>query len=272
MARGMLGKSRSPPQAQGISKPSLRYTDALPRNDLENVQPGVSYSRPIHQAVKVGQQPAVSGQQDMRQTESAAPDFNSRVGAPAEAPSQHLEVDESTIGIALGSPRLLESRNVPSRPQPIPPTPPPHDERPPSALQRKSSKWRKIGGLFKAKNAIAPANQPFYQVRPVNQGSPPDSTHSMDCNPRRKAGSQNEPIQNTEVWPCLASENEALAQQESSKPKVPGSFLQVEIPQVEMERYSVMFGGLLNNNRPSLLDRRSKTLNNLTIPGKEEVS
>ncbi|KAL4752001.1 hypothetical protein BDW72DRAFT_212284 [Aspergillus terricola var. indicus] len=273
MAKGILGKSRAPPQAPGISKPLLTYTDALSRNDLREIQAGVSYSRPIHQVGNVGQYSGVSDKHGhRRKPDSQVPGFDFHVtSTPVEAGASdtHLGVDESMIGIALGSPRLLEQFNTASQSQRIPPPTPPYDGRPNSPLQRKPSKWKKIGGLFKAKNAVAPnANRPFYQVHAPNDGPSQESTHSIDYKPRRRAGTKTVPIANTEVWPCLASENETLTHQQESKPN-PGSFLQVEIPQVEMERYSVMFGGLLNNDRPSLLARRSRTLDNLTIPDKE---
>ncbi|KAL4877797.1 hypothetical protein BJY04DRAFT_197252 [Aspergillus karnatakaensis] len=275
MARGILGKSRSPPQSQGISQPVLNYTDALPRNDLREIQPGVSYSRPMHQVVKYEQRPPALGVRNVkRKTETPAAGFDFQITAsstnvvlPAET---GLGVDESMIGIALGSPRLLEPRTGATRRNP-PPTPP--DELPSAALQRKSSKWRKIGGLFKAKSAIAPpVNKPFYQVRGEAEGPSQGSSHSIDYKTRRRAGSKAAPIENTEVWPCLASENEAIARQQESKPKASGTLLQVEIPTVEMERYSVMFGGLLNDGRPSLLNRRSKTLDDVTIPPREPSS
>ncbi|CBF86946.1 hypothetical protein AN2483.2 [Aspergillus nidulans FGSC A4] len=273
MAKGILGKSRSPARAPGISNPSLNYTDALPRNDLCEIQAGVSYSRPIHQVFKEGQHPGMSDKHNRRKKpDSQVPGFDFQLTSSpveAEALDTHLGVDESMIGIALGSPRLLEQYNTASQPQRIPPPTPPDEERPNSSLQRKPSKWKKIGGLFKAKNAVAHnANKPFYQVQAPNDGPSQGSTHSIDYKPRRRAGTKTAPIENTELWPCLASENETPAHQQGSKPN-PGSFLQVEIPQVEMERYSVMFGGLLNNDRPSLLARRSKTLDNLTIPDKE---
>ncbi|KAL4945787.1 hypothetical protein BDV06DRAFT_8980 [Aspergillus oleicola] len=269
MAKGILGKSRTP-QEKGISKPHLRYTDAMPRDDLRDVNHGVSYSRPTHQVVQFGQ----SGSQSQ-----VASGFDFRAAVPASqstlASDTQLGVDESMIGIALGSPRMLQPHNIKTPTPRIPPPTPPDNERPRTGLQRKSSKWRKIGGLFKAKNAMAPnADKPFYQVRAAQSGpqqqQQQDSTHSIDYQGRRRpwTGSEAGPIENTEVWPCLVSENEALTQQGSSKPKA-GTFLQVEIPQVEMERYSVMFGGLLNKSQPSLLDRRSKTLDNLTIPGRE---
>ncbi|KAL5335087.1 hypothetical protein BJX70DRAFT_334415 [Aspergillus crustosus] len=276
MARGILGKSRSPPQAQGISQPVLKYTDALPRNDLREIEPGRSYSRPIHQhqVIKAEQQSAATSEKRnvRRKTETPAPGFDFQITAPehedAHPVDPRLNVDEFMIGIALGSPRLLEPQSKAAQRIP-PPTPP--DERPSSALQRKSSKWRKIGGLFKAKRAIAPLpNKPFYQVRAETEGPSQGSTHSIDYKSRRRAGTKTEPIENTEVWPCLVSEGEAIARQQELKLKMPGTLLQVEIPTVEMERYSVMFGGLLNNSRPSLLNRRSKTLDDVTIPGKED--
>ncbi|KAL4995626.1 hypothetical protein BDV10DRAFT_174262 [Aspergillus recurvatus] len=273
MARGILGKTRSSPQAPGISKPLSNYTDALPRSDLREIQAGMSYSRPIQQGVKAGQHPGVSDKKDpRRKPESQPPGFDFQVASTeveAAASDTHLGVDESMIGIALGSPRLLEHYNIASQMQRVPPPTPPEEERPISPLQRKPSKWKKIGGLFKAKNAVAAnANKPFYQVHAPGDGPSQESTHSIDYKSRRRADTKTVPIKNTEVWPCLASETETLAHQQESKPN-PGSFLQVEIPQVEMERYSVMFGGLLNNDQPSLLARRSKTLDNLTIPGKE---
>ncbi|KAL4799258.1 hypothetical protein BDV19DRAFT_355516 [Aspergillus venezuelensis] len=266
MAKGILGKSRMP-QEKGISNPHLRYTDAMPRDDLRDINHAVSYSRPTPQVVQFGH----SGSQAQ-----LASDFDFRADAPVSqttlASDAHLGVDESMIGIALGSPRMLQPHNIRTPAPPIPPSTP-ENGRSRLGLQRKSSKWRKIGGLFKAKHAMAPnANKPFYQVRAGESGpqQQQDSTHSVDYQGRRRpwTGSETGPIENTEVWPCLVSENEALTQQGSSKPKA-GTFLQVEIPQVEMERYSVMFGGLLSKSQPSLLDRRSKTLDNLTIPGRE---
>ncbi|KAL4949873.1 hypothetical protein BDW69DRAFT_67183 [Aspergillus filifer] len=267
MARGILGKSRTP-QEKGISNPHLKYTDAMPRDDLRDINHAVSYSRPTPQVVQFGQ----SGSQAQ-----LASDFDFRADVPASQTTLtsdvHLGVDESMIGIALGSPRMLQPHNIRTPAPPIPPSTP-DNGRSRTGLQRKSSKWRKIGGLFKAKHAMAPnADKPFYQVRAEESGpqqQQQDSTYSVDYQGRRRpwTGSETGPIENTEVWPCLVSENEALTQQGSSKPKA-GTFLQVEIPQVEMERYSVMFGGLLNKSQPSLLDRRSKTLDNLTIPGRE---
>ncbi|KAL2818630.1 hypothetical protein BJX63DRAFT_58622 [Aspergillus granulosus] len=280
MAKGMLGKSRPSPESQSISKPVLKYTDALPRNDLRQIEGGISYSRPIHQVVKAGQRPGTpSGYSTKRKPGAPAPGFDFQITVPpadiALAPSETVRaLDESMIGIALGSPRLLESQTPTALAHPYPPPTPPDVDGPSSALQRKSSKWRKIGGLFKAKNAVASnVNKPFYQVRAETETPSQGSSHSIDCKSRQRAGSKTEPIENTELWPCLVSEQEAIMQkQASTSPSAPGSLLQVEIPKVEMERYSVMFGGLLNNSRPSLLNRRSKTLDDVATSGTEVLT
>jgi hypothetical protein len=273
MARGILGKTRPSPEGQSISKPVLKYTNALPRNDLREIEGGISYSRPIHQVVKTEQRPVTSSK---RKTGAPTAGFDFQITVPpAEVSLAPSETDhalgDSMIGIALGSPRLLESQIPPTQAQRYPPPTPPDVESPPSALQRKPSKWRKIGGLFKAKSAMAPnVNKPFYQVRAETERPSQGSSHSIDYKSRQRAGSKTEPIENTELWPCLVSEQEAIMQKQStSSPNAQGSLLQVEIPQVELERYSVMFGGLLNNSRPSLLNRRSKTLDDVTIPGQE---
>ncbi|KAL2832565.1 hypothetical protein BDW59DRAFT_157388 [Aspergillus cavernicola] len=278
MARGVLGKSRPAPQMQGISKPVLNYTNALPRDDLREISHGVSYSRPMHQVTRVEQRRGLpGGRNPQRKPEAPAPGFDFRITEPpAEvmlASATDHRVDESMIGIALGSPRLLETHNLATKKQQVPPPTLWNTERPLS-LQRKSSKWRKIGGLFKAKSAMASnANKPFYQVRTEKEGPLQGSTHSIDYESQQRAGTRAEPIENTEVWPCLVPEQEAIMRQQGPyKREMPGSLLQVEIPTVEMERYSVMFGGLLDNSRPSLLNRRSKTLDNVAIPSREASS
>jgi hypothetical protein len=91
-------------------------------------------------------------------------------------------------------------------------------------------------------------------------------------------------LPNLEIWPCPEAENGPKSYVQSSletapqdsaknnglvpgaKPRTAGPFLQIDIPDVQLERYSVMFGGVLNQNEPSLLKRRSKTLEDVRIP------
>lgn len=49
-----------------------------------------------------------------------------------------------------------------------------------------------------------------------------------------------------------------------------GLQLDVKIPDIQMERYSVMFSKVMDRNqRPSLLARRAKTLDSLRVPNAE---
>ncbi|KAL2868966.1 uncharacterized protein BJX67DRAFT_30617 [Aspergillus lucknowensis] len=278
MARGILGRSRSPSQPRSIAKPVSRGTNALPHNDLREFETSISYSRPINQVVKDGQRADTPEERNpRRKTRAPVPELDFRITNPSAevvsaSPQTDHVIDESMIGIALGSPRMLESQITAAQGQSIPPPTPPEPDRPPLSVQRKSSRWRKIGSLFKVKSAMAPnTNKPFYQVRAELELPSQGSSHSIDYKCQKQIGTRPEPIENTEVWPCLLSEQEAVMHKQcTSKPSAPESLLQVEIPKVEMERYSIMFGGLLNNNRPSLLNRRSKTLDDVTIPNREE--
>jgi hypothetical protein len=67
----------------------------------------------------------------------------------------------------------------------------------------------------------------------------------------------------------------SLPGRKANKPQVPekgekSRLLEIDIPDVQMERYSVMFSQVMKKNqRPSLLARRSKTLDNLRLPNNQ---
>ncbi|KKK25652.1 hypothetical protein ARAM_003853 [Aspergillus rambellii] len=274
MARGKLGKSRPLRQTDAISTPVLKYSDAVPRNDLKAINHGVSYSRPIHQSPWLDPRPTTSQDRRMKKTEKTEgvpppPGLDFRMAGPPAAAVQSptgtgSRGDAAMIGIALGGPGLGEPESMTAQTQQSPPPPVPEGEDP-QALLRKSSKWRKIGGLFKAKSAMAAnVNKPFYQVRTGNDWPLQDSSsHSVDLKSRPAVETQRSPVQNTEAWPCLVPESEPHAP--------PGPLLQVEIPNVEMERYSVMFGGLLQKGQPSSWNRRSRTLDGVAVKKNEEL-
>ncbi|EPS26376.1 hypothetical protein PDE_01312 [Penicillium oxalicum 114-2] len=191
----------------------------------------------------------------------AAIAFDFRVSAPpdevfpSKAGLQQSPQGVPRIGLALGSPRMLDHRDE---------LPPPQfkteiftKQAASSSLLRKSSKWRKIGGLFKAKHALTT--------------SIPDAGTSSRQASRRQ---QNQPglsqmpgSQFTDEWPKFDM-NSQLGGAVGSKN---GLLLEVDIPAAQMERYSVMFGQVMkqNNQRPSLLTRRSKTLDSLRLPDNE---
>lgn len=291
MARATTAvKSRTAPDTDAISFPVLTYTDALPRADLRDIKNNGSrqlpehgkaaqyeFPRPRHMDGQGSRKPpnnvAMAASFDFRVT--APPDevFPSRAGAdgsPGGIPR---------IGVALGSPSMLDSRDN---------LPPPRfktdifsqekDGQPP--LPHKPSKWRKIGGLFKAKYALAmPMDGPKVPPKPA---------------PKPESEQSNKPLQrrgSIEEWPMIEVDSTAapagtnsspqrsrklsLPGRKANKPQVPekgekSRLLEIDIPDVQMERYSVMFSQVMKKNqRPSLLARRSKTLDNLRMPNNE---
>ncbi|KAH1931394.1 hypothetical protein KXV48_008875 [Aspergillus fumigatus] len=303
MARGILGRSRAPEAIEIISNPGLKYSDAIPRTDLRDVKSVAHNSRPVNRAVAQWnfQRPRTAdGRQPIKKGQGVNPGFDFQIAIPpAEAvplpKSPDDDINANMIGIALGSPRMAEPQRILPQMQEQPPvstSASPEQVSPQTkTLKRKPSKWRKIGGLFKAKNAFpATANQPFYQLRCAEEWPLQESTHSVDYKHQQEAA-KSEPenatpqnLPNLEKWPCLEGKDESKSCVQSSSETVPqesvknidlasgtklrtaGPFLQIDIPDVQLERYSVMFGGVLNQNTPSLLKRRSKTLEDVRIP------
>jgi hypothetical protein len=305
MARGIfIGRSRAPEAIDIISNPVLKYSDALPRTDLRDVENVANNSRPVNRAVAQWdfQRPRTAdGRKPIKKGQGLNPGFDFQIAVPPAdtvplPKSPNDEPNADMIGIALGSPRMAEPQSMLSQMQePLVPTSTSSEQASPQAAppKRKPSKWRKIGGLFKARNALpAPANQPFYQVRCNEEWPLQESTHSVDyqlrCEAENLEAENMAPTPpkppNLEIWPCLEGEDEpksyvqsnlATAPQGSgknnylvpgAKPRTAGPFLQIDIPDVQLERYSVMFGGVLNRNEPSLLKRRSRTLEDVRIP------
>lgn len=213
------------------------------------------------------------------------------------------DVDDSMIGIALGSPGMLASFNrktaerLPLQSHETSTTGETH------TLRRKPTKWKKIGGLFRGKCVPAPApNPPFYQVQVNSSQLPPSSEflseplvqpqlrHELDQEVKLSNKEERSRDTFTEAWPRLevtrrlsgkvrhkaprnemGPPNDATGSPES---KLSGSppLLQVDIPDTQMERYSIMFGSVLGKGQSSLLARRSRTLDRLVVPGKEVCS
>lgn len=290
MARATTAtKSRTTPDTDAISFPVLTYTDALPRDDLRDIKNNRPARQPDSLAEVLHEFPRPQNTQGHGSRKpppgvAMAASFDFRVTAP---PDEVFPSSAGTsgspggiprIGVALGSPSMLESRdNLPS---------PRFDTKifsqeqvshPP--LPRKSSKWRKIGGLFKAKNALAmPVEEPKV---PPKQTSPKQKNQQSSSKPSQRRGS-------TEEWPIIEIDSTAapggpnsspqrrrkrsLSGKKASKQQAPektenSRLLEIDIPDVQMERYSVMFSQVMSKNqRPSLLARRSKTLDNVRVP------
>lgn len=269
-------KSRTAPTEEAISFPVLTYSDADPRTDLRHIDEKLKYQQNQQSLAQFEFPRPHTG--DTRSNRKAPPGtiatFDFRVTAPPdEVVPSHAKLDRSPIGvgIALGSPGMVDSKEN---------LPPPRfntnifagEQKEQTQPTRKASKWKKIGGLFRAKSALASPTRP----RPFPHGVPSDAP------PNEKQKQQNAL---TEEWPRIETDQKGSTTKTASTPSRTRKFsfsnkrspkekngehgprLEVDIPDVQMERYSVMFSHVMNKNqRPSLLARRSKTLDNLHVP------
>lgn len=167
--------------------------------------------------------------------------------------------------------------------------------------QQKNSRWKVLGGLFGKKSTPSPST--FYQLQ---HSEPPeaaayDSAASLgsqeDIPGRARASSENKvqqkpPVKRAYTAPAPKSDHLVPV-----PPTAGGSLLDFQIPDVRLERYSVMFGSVLtphsqssdsssrsspaSSPRPgfqksSLLSRRQAHLDNLmtvdeSVDGPEQV-
>ncbi|OOF92951.1 hypothetical protein ASPCADRAFT_209609 [Aspergillus carbonarius ITEM 5010] len=289
MARGtFLGRSRTIRQAEAVSSTTSKHSNARPRKDPKCIEDGANHGRQAPHAHLDFQRPETSEGRQQKRLQAPSP-VDTQVPALPSSPilsptGTENDVNGSLIGVALGSPRMIESHAPVAQTQQISPAKPAATQTRP-ALQRKPSKWKKIGGLFKAKAAMTAApNQPFYQVRLEDEWPMQDSTYSFDQQQRVQPEKPASPLSGTEAWPSLEPEVQSQAHgkerseedgnaspKAENQPVATGPLLQVEIPDIQLERYSVMFGGVLSKNRPPSLIRRSQTLQDVSAPTPEDV-
>ncbi|RAK99331.1 uncharacterized protein BO80DRAFT_128138 [Aspergillus ibericus CBS 121593] len=288
MARGtFLGRSRTIRQAEAISSTTSKHSDARQRKDLKCIEDGANHTRQAPHAPRDFQRPGTSEGRQQRKLQALSPVHTQAPPLPSSPISSPTGTDNgangSLIGVALGSPRMIEPHVPMSQPQEICPVKLAEPQTRP-ALQRKPSKWKKIGGLFKAKAAMAAApNQPFYQVRLEDEWPMQDSTYSFDQEPKVQPEKPASPISGTEAWPSLepevqpqaheqgqSKEDTNVAPKSDEQPLATMPLLQVEIPDIQLERYSVMFGGVLSKNRPPSF-RRSQTMQDASAPAPEDI-
>ncbi|KAF3402062.1 hypothetical protein F1880_009887 [Penicillium rolfsii] len=287
-------KSRKAPNTEAISFPVLTYANALPRDDLRDIKNNGSGQLPEHgQAAKydLPRPKHRDGQGSMKPLPDVAmaASFDFRVTAPPDevfpsgASANGSPGGIPRIGVALGSPSMLDSQDN---------LPPPRfkadifaqEEAGLPPLPRKPSKWKKIGGLFKAKHALA---MPMDEQPKISLEKPaPKQKTEQNGKPPQRRGS-------IEEWPVIEVDSPAavpagtnsspqrtrklsLPGKKTNKPLAPDKggkslLLEIDIPDVQMERYSVMFSQVMKKNqRPSLLARRSKTLDNLRVPNNQD--
>ncbi|KAJ5960735.1 uncharacterized protein N7479_007885 [Penicillium vulpinum] len=274
MARGMTAVQSRTQLKETISFPVLTYTDASPRNDLHSLQASRHPAQPM-----TGQwdftQPSMGDGWFRKPPPGQDATFDFRLTAPPDEAIQSTRsgrslTEQHMIGIALGSPGMLNKDE---------PLPPPRFDT--SVLSErdsahKPSKWKKIGGFFKAKNALTslPDSASESEFKPqIDKDKLPEKPHKarlrtdsteewpkLDITPRKMPGRSDQASQR--------SRNLSLGNKgPKNEPNTSGLLLSVDIPDVQMERYSVMFSSVVNKNKkPSLLARRAKTLDNLRVP------
>ncbi|GAM42134.1 hypothetical protein TCE0_043r15827 [Talaromyces pinophilus] len=271
---GIFGRSRANTTNGGISQPVLTFSDAAPRDDLqslgklESTHPRPYTAKPEKQAGTT-----TSNGRGLRQKhqKNVIQAFDFTVTQPPEGPLIEDEpagmnggMVSHAIGIALGSPSMVP----PPQYRPIEWSSPSSErQQDPSmatttsntgSLRRKPSKWKKFGGMLKGsrQNEGKRTREGFYQL---------DMTKSQDETvPVIQDQDYKQPI--VSVSPGF---NDGRWEDQHQKARG-DSLLRVNIPTVEMERYSVMFRSVLGEKPSSnLLARRSRALNQLHVDGME---
>lgn len=284
MARGFFS-SRSRAHTDGVSKPSLVYSDALPRDDLQMVgsisgssdSPG---NRTHRSKTHDGMSPVVNGPFHANGINS--PTIN-MTESPHQGQSNLHIIDSEMIGVALGSPSMVsppalgEQRwQYELRKEDAEAT-----NETPIALRRQPSKWKKMANLFKAKPDNSKAKAAFYQM-PLPDDPQFQCEHLSTSNKPSFPSIGEEP-QGFSPWSTTGKKESHSAVPWSAIPPTPpdnldtskplpvlSPLLQIDIPESQMERYSVMFSGILGvKKQKSLLDRRSKTIGKLSVTSEE---
>lgn len=223
----------------------------------------------------------------MAPSPSPGPSFvPARVMTPESVSSGEIQ-----IGMALGSPSH-ESLIAGWQPQPYPgiqeqvqsaysplPLPPAQQpQRTPSPpIQRQKTQKRRLFGLFGRKNVEAPKAVEVIEANNSAVSLTSNSSWQTDSTPARsntvagkKAAKQKPLLARSGTQPDISITGpliQASAQNESRSQISGPGLLDVEIPDIRLERYSIMFSGVLNQQgsapASSLLARRQATLEKL---------
>ena len=131
------------------------------------------------------------------------------------------------------------------------------------STDRELEKTKDVTSLNKTlgKGTDSTKNKYFQKHRPQNLNIQPNLSRANTA-----------PILQTDERSPTPPPKDLTGQNGSSFSRVDGGpmMLQVEIPNVAMDRYSVMFGSVLKPRQPSLLIRRQAQLENLKTTGDEE--
>ncbi|KAJ5885461.1 hypothetical protein N7495_009971 [Penicillium taxi] len=250
-----------------ITFPVLTYSDALPRNDLRPIM-----NNPLSQNhYNFFPQPGAGDGKGPSPNTVSKFDFRLTVPPDEAIPATRRKHNRSplgqhTIGVALGSPDIANPSAARFRTSIS-------THRPP-----KASKWKKIGGLFKAKNGFQAGAQrpPSIRTKQVEENralSKPlqrkVSTAKTDAS-AHAAASKGAPKRSGTRSRKVSLSKKPKGNASDEIPLLQSPLLQVDIPDTQMERYSVMFENVIPKNNTPLLARRSKTLGNLKVPNAQQ--
>ncbi|QKX60228.1 uncharacterized protein TRUGW13939_07371 [Talaromyces rugulosus] len=263
---GIFGKWRGNPATE-ISQPTLTFTDAAPRDDLHRLG---QLKSPDPKSTDL-KSPTTTKR--MKEFQEAVQAFDFTVTEPPERLEAEDPFDDMKggcmIGIALGSPSMLPQPLSPPRFKPVEwdtitsglPT---ENPEPLGTLRRKPSKWKKLGGLFKSKqDDKRGVDEPFYQLDMNIQEA------RQESRARTRDISQQTPFPKVENdMPYIEPNPHFIGSQQKTRND---SLLEIDIPTVEMERYSVMFSGVLGKKPDtSLMARRNKALDDIRTQRTED--
>ncbi|KAH8889835.1 hypothetical protein GQ53DRAFT_651583 [Thozetella sp. PMI_491] len=196
---------------------------------------------------------------------------------PARMPTpESLSSGEIQIGMALGSPVHAPSSQPTWAPQPPQAvlSPPPMQVPAPVPQRSKTQKRRLFGGLFGRKHSepapvASGSTESVVSVTTTTTQSYASSstpTRSLTVSESRNAPRHKPIVVRSNTAPMGSPGSDAGSMATGAASEGP-SLLDVEIPDIRLERYSVMFSGLLNpqgtQGTPSLLQRRQATLEKL---------
>lgn len=269
---------------EAISFPVLTYTDALPRDDLFNLSdgryepgniPGWDAPRPETSDGQYSKDPPpfAGAAFDFRLT--APPDE----AVPSSARSDGSPLAPHMIGIALGSPGMLNSQEslLPPRFNSSIFTQGQNEGSPSSG---KPGKWKKIGGLFKTKNALASPTKAAGQKNLTMKDIPPNKTPNAPESMKRAGSTKERPRVDLEAKTTATANNSTSNAPRSRNFSMSGRKasgyqnlsegpkFELNIPDAHMDRF-MPNNGVNQNQKSSLLARRSKTLVNLRVPSAE---
>lgn len=278
MARKFLAarpRANTADPSSSVSNPTLTSTDAAPRADLQHI------TRQSSNRAKRSKTFATADEHHNNATAHQEDGIGVALGSPSQAwPRTFGGVLVPTTADVGTTAEGGQQPNVVALDEP---------------LQRKQSKWKKFGNLFRAKTEPTPpsSNDPLYEVHVNDQ-----SVHSRDPSghsssniyypfgpspwqPRSNSVSQESPRpgrqgsrskrNNRKGHAKLTKDNPKSDYQSGyqlgrwteepaedlnisssrDKPLPSTPTLNVDIPEVEMERYSVMFGNLLGGQPSS---------------------